>query len=317
MSKDTPDLTPTGAPTSGTGSPASYDAPVPASYDDHPSGGGDLVLEPLRPSLAVRLGAEAVGSYLVVFVGLGVMLYSVLFGTGVLGVALAFGLALLGAAVAFGHISGGHFNPAVTIGAAIAGRTPWRDVVPYWLAQLVGAILAAATLFLTVPASLPGLLGAESSVRTFFTGTANGYGEHSQLARVSQGEHAFDLVPALLIEIVATALLVGVVLAATSRQVHHALAPVAMGLTYAVLLLLAGPVTNGGLNPARSTAAAIFSESWALGQLWLFWVAPVVGAALAGLANRAFASETIEDNLLEEDDLLVEEEDVAVERPHD
>ena len=271
----------------------------------------DVVVEPVRPSLIARLGAEAFGSFFLVLVGLGIALYTTLSGAGALGAALGFGLALLGGTIALGHVSGGHFNPAVTVGAAIAGRSPWRDLLPYWLAQVVGGALAAAVLFLTIPTALPTLVsqGAAATTRTFFGTTANGYGAHSPLATLSTGQVTFALLPALLIEIIGTALLVGVVLAATNRRSKHSLAPFAIGLTYTVLILVASPITNGGLNPARSTAAALFSPSFALSQLWLFWVAPIIGAALAGLAYRAFAAAPVEDNLLEDDDLLISEDD--------
>ena len=267
----------------------------------------DLIVEPVRPILLARLGAEAVGSFMIVLIGLGIALYTPLTGAAALGTSLGFGLALIGGTIAFGHISGGHFNPAVTIGAAIAGRSPWSEVLPYWLAQVIGAALAAGALFLTIPSALPTLVsqGADATTRSFFGATANGFGAHSPLATLSSGSASFDLVPALLIEILGTALLVGVVLGATNRRAKFSLAPFAFGLTYAVLILVASPITNGGLNPARSTAAALFSDTSALSQLWLFWVAPLVGAALAALAYRAFAASPVADNLLEDDDLLV------------
>jgi aquaporin Z len=266
------------------------------------------------PSLVARLGAEAFGSFAFVVAGLGIALYNGLSQAGGLAVALGFGIALLGALVAVGHVSGGHFNPAVTLGAAIGGRTPWKDVLPYWIAQLVGAILAAAVLFLTVPKTLPSLIsqGGDASAKSFFSSVANGFGEHSPLATLSQGQVEFSTAIALLVEVVLTAVLVGVVLGSTDRRAKNIQAPFAIGLTFAVLLLVATPITNGSLNPARSTAAAVFAESWALGQLWLFWVAPLVGAALAGLVYRAFAAEPAEDNLLEEDDAYVTTDDVLV-----
>ncbi|WP_421743638.1 aquaporin [Cellulomonas sp.] len=266
------------------------------------------------PTLVARLGAEAFGTFALVLVGLGIALYTGLSQVDGLAVALGFGIAVLAAIVAVGHVSGGHFNPAVTLGAAIGGRTPWKDVLPYWLAQLVGGILAAAILFITIPSTLPGLItqNPEDTAKTFFTNVANGFGEHSPLATASSGQVEFSLVIGLLVEIVLTAVFVGIILGATDRRSANVQAPFAIGLALAVLLLVATPVTNGSLNPARSTAAAIFSESWALGQLWLFWVAPLVGAALAGLIYRAFAAEPVEDNLLEEDDAYVTTDDVLV-----
>ncbi|WP_315097153.1 aquaporin [uncultured Cellulomonas sp.] len=266
------------------------------------------------PGLVARLGAEAFGTFALVLVGLGIALYAGVSQVGSLAVGLGFGIAVVAAIIAVGHVSGGHFNPAVTLGAAIGGRTAWKDVLPYWLAQLVGGILAAAVLFITIPKALPGLITQTegATAKSFFSSVANGFGEHSPLSTLSGGQVEFSLVVALLVEIVATAVFVGIVLGATDRRAAHVQAPFAIGLSLAVLLLVATPITNGSLNPARSSAAAIFSEGWAVGQLWLFWVAPLVGAALAGLVYRAFATEPVEDNLLEEDDAYVTTDDVLV-----
>ncbi len=320
MSQDTPDLTPADRGATAAGGPAPTGAtaltPAPARPTDAGTSVGDrfdttsddlVVREAARPSLWARLGAEALGTFALVLVGGGVALYAPLSQSPSLGTAVAFAFALTGAAVALGHVSGGHFNPAVTFGAVVAGRAPVRDLVPYWLAQLVGGALAAAALFVTIPSELPGLLGQEGR-RSFFSTSSNGYGEHSPLSTLSQGQVTFDLLPALLVELVATALLVAVVLGATSRRVSNAVAAVAFGLTYGALVLLTAPITGAGLNPARSTATAVFSEGWALEQLWVFWVAPLVGAAIAGLAHRAFAVDAGQQNLLEEDDLVVDED---------
>ncbi len=254
-------------------------------------------------------------------VGAGVLLYTPLSGAGSLGVALGLGFAFAAAAVALGHVSGGHFNPAITFGAVVAGRAPVRDLLPYWLAQLVGGALAAAALFVTIPDALPALIGQEDR-RGLFSSTANGYADHSPLFTQSQGQVTFELLPALLLELVADRRPgrrrprrdqpPGVALGRAGRDgpgVHR-------------VALLALPITNAGLNPARSTGAALFSEGWALGQLWVFWVAPLLGAAIAGLAHRAFATDAGQENLLEEDDLLVDEDslldedvdDIVVER---
>jgi len=272
------------------------------------------------PSLVARLGAEVFGTFFLVLAGLGVALYaSSTFaatggGTGGLGVALAFGVAVAGGAAAVGYVSGGHFNPAVTFGAALAGRTAWRDVVPYWLAQIVGGAIAAAVLFISVPSKLPAAVAQDGkgSARNFFSAVANGFGEHSPLGVGSQGAVQFSLLAALLVEAVATAVFVGVILGVTDRRSKSVVGPFAIGLTLAVVILIAMPVTNASINPARSTAAAIFSEGWAFKQLWLFWVAPLLGGAIAGLIYRAFAAEPAEDNLLEEDDVYVTEDDVLV-----
>src|SRR5450830_105476 len=263
------------------------------------------------PGLVARLGAEAFGTFFLVLPGLGVALYAGVTGVGggPLAVALAFGIAVLASAIAVGQVSGGHFNPAVTFGAAVAGRTAWRDVLPYWLAQLVGGALASALLYVVL-ASLPALAGHE---RSFFSGAANGFGAHSPISAQTGGE-GFGLLGALLIELVVTAVFVGVILGATDRRSAHQQAPFAIGLTLAVGVLISIPVTNGALNPARATAAAIFSEGWAFGQLWLFWVAPLAGAGIAALVYRAFAAERVQDDLLGESDteqIIFTEEYVA------
>jgi aquaporin Z len=237
-----------------------------------------LATEP-EYGLFAQLGAEAFGTFVLVLAGVGTALYAGIGGVGggVVAVALAFGIAVIAGAVAVGHISGGHFNPAVTLGAAVAGRTPWSAVVPFWLAQLVGGALAGAILFI-VTAELGVLEGNE---RSFFSTTANGFGEHSPIA-AQTGGGGFSLLGAMIVEIVVTAVFVTVILGTTSERAAKHLAPVAIGLTLSALLLVAIPVTNGSLNPARSTASAIFSDGWAIEQLWVFWVGPLVGAAIAG-----------------------------------
>jgi aquaporin Z len=267
--------------------------------------------------LVARLGAEAFGTFFLVLAGLGVALYAAVNQSGTLAVALAFGIAVLGGAAAVGHVSGGHFNPAVTLGAAIGGRTAWRDVLPYWIAQLVGGAVAAAVIFITIPKTLPALF-QKADPRELFSGVANGFGTHSplyatvQTATQGQQTSEFTLLTALLVEAIVTAVFVGVILGVTDRRSNKIQAPVAIGLVLSALILVAMPVTNASLNPARSTAAAIFSDGWAFEQLWVFWVAPLVGAALAGLVYRAFAAEPPEDNLLEEDDAYVTTEDTLV-----
>ncbi|WP_029289691.1 MIP family channel protein [Cellulomonas sp. HZM] len=272
------------------------------------------------PSLAARLGAEAFGTFFLVLAGLGIALYASLgsLGGGALGVALGFGIAVAASAAAVGHVSGGHFNPAVTIGAAVAGRTPWKDVVPYWVAQLVGGAIGAAVIFIAIPSALPALIDTtgKATSRTFFSGVANGFGAHSPISAASQGQAEFTLVAALIVELVATAVFVGVILGVTDRRANTKVAPFAIGLTLSVVILVAMPVTNASINPARSTAAAIFASAWAWKQLWVFWLAPVVGAALAGLVYRAFAAEPVEDNLLQEEDVYVTDEDVVVVDEH-
>lgn len=261
------------------------------------------------PSLIARLGAELFGTFVVLLAGLGTALFASFSGAQALGVALAFGFGAIAAYLAVGHVSGGHFNPAVTLGSAIAGRTPWGHVLPYWAAQLVGGALASAILFVAV-SSFPALAGAE---RRFFASAANGYNAHSPLALSTNSAEGFSLLAALMVEAVLVAVLVGVYLAVTDRRRTHSQAGVAIGLTLAVATLVATPVTNAALNPVRATAAAIFSEGWAWGQLWVFWVAPLVGAALAAMLYRAFASVPEDDEVIDEE-LELDEVDVAIER---
>ena len=255
--------------------------------------------ETTGPGLLARAGAELFGTFLLVFVGVGVMLYAKLDNTvGALAVAVAFGIAVTVGIVIVGRVSGGHFNPAISLGAAIGGRLSWADLLPYWLAQLVGGAAAAAVLFLTIPTGLAALLGPAEDKRALFGTTANGFGEHSPLAHLLatnniQSSAQFSLAAALLVEVVATGILVAAYLVVTRRTAAEATeprTPFVVGLTLSALVLVALPITNAGLNPARSTASAILSPSWALAQLWLFWVAPLRGAGLAALLVRAFGS---------------------------
>lgn len=309
---------PEAAPEAAAAPPAPQPEPTPepeVELDAYVVPAGTVVVD--GPSLVARLGAELFGTFFLVLAGLGVALYA---GLGAIGggsglaVALAFGIAVVGGAAAVGHVSGGHFNPAVTLGAAIGGRTSWRDVLPYWLVQIVGGALGAAVVFIAVPSALPALVTqTDPSVRGFFSGVANGYGEHSPLGTASTGQAGFSLFAAIVIELVVTAVFVGVILGVTDRRTDSKVAPIVIGLTLTALILVAMPVTNASLNPARSLAAAIFAESWAWKQLWVFFVGPLLGAALAGLVYRAFAAERpVQDNLLEEDDVYVTEEDLVV-----
>lgn len=265
-----------------------------------------------RPApLPLRLGAEALGTFALVLVAVGVGLYGQFRSQDLLTPALAAGLVLAGTTAALGRVSGGHFNPAVTLGATIGGRTSWVDLPSYWTAQLVGGLLAVGTLFLTIPAGLTELGGN----RQFLSTVAKGWGDRSPLAILSQGRFTAELTAALVLELVAAAVLVTVVLATTSRRAPRGTAPAAIGLTYTALFLLLAQVSGGGVNPARSTAVAIFAEAEALGQLWLFWVAPLVGAAITGLAYLAFATPSVDEELaalaLAEDDGT--EEQIVVE----
>lgn len=217
-----------------------------------------------------RSVAEAAGSFLVVLVGLGVAFFNP---TGGLSAPLAFGLVLAAAMVAFGYISGGHFIPTITVASAMAGRTEWKSVLPYIVAQVVGAVLAAVILWVSMTGhpQIP-------ETQPFFSAVANGFAENSATQ--------FPLAGALLTEVIAAALLTAVFLGSGSR-LSAAAGAFAVGVTYGALLTFLVPITGGSINPARSTATAIFAENWAVGQLWLFWLAPLLGAAITGLIYRS------------------------------
>ena len=252
--------------------------PAPESVGVQPPAASDVTP---RPVLVVRLSAEALGTLIVVVAGLGVPLFTIP-QSSPLPAALAAGLALTAAMLAVGYVSGGHFNPAVTVGNAIAGRIRLADAAAYIGAQLVGALLGAVALFgvlRTVPA-------IDDSQAAFAT-VAAGFGEHSIIQVPMAG--------VLLVEVLGTALLVAIFLATTAhRNPARAAAPFAVGLTTAMLLQLGQALGNAPFNPARATASAIFSGPDALGQLWLFWVAPVVGAAIAGLVFRGFIQASVQ-----------------------
>lgn len=242
--------------------------------DTHLPGGG--IAEPGHGLLA-RLSAEAFGSLFLVVAGLGVPLFSIP-QSSPLPAALAAGLAVTAAMLAFGYVSGGHFNPAVTVGNAVAGRISLRGAAAYIGAQLVGGLLGALALF-GILRTLPSIQDS----RTAFDTVTAGFGEHSIIQAPLAG--------VLLLEVVGAALLVAIFLGATARNsLNKATAPVAVGLAFAVLLQLGQAVGNAPFNPARATASALFSSSWSLEQLWVFWVAPLVGAAIAGLVFRGFVS---------------------------
>lgn len=219
-----------------------------------------------------KLMAEFFGTFWLVFGGCGAAVLAAGFpelGIGFAGVSLAFGLTVLTMAYAVGGISGGHFNPAVSLGLAIARRFDWKELVPFWVAQVAGAIVAAAVLF----AIASGQPGWEPG--GFAT---NGFGE------LSPGGYALQ--SALLIEIVLTAGFLIVILGSTSPQNPSGFAPLAIGLALTLIHLISIPVTNTSVNPARSTGVALFADTAAMGQLWLFWVAPLIGGALGALIWR-------------------------------
>jgi aquaporin Z len=275
-----------------------------------PTGGAAGVVAPTderdvveTPSLLTRLGAEAFGTFGLVFVILGTALYLPVTAAGTFGGAIAAGIVLAGLIAALGHVSGGHFNPAVSLGAALSGRLGWLDMALYWVAQVVGGIVAAAAIYVTVPTGLGALLGNADN-RAYFATTANGWDEFSPLSLLSSGQAAFDLKAALILEAVATAVFVAVTIGVAHRRAPVAVGPFAVGLTLAAVLLVTGPATGGGVNPARSTAAAIFAGGDSLGQLWLFWLAPLLGAAIVGLFALAFTPATADadDDFFEDDD---------------
>ena len=257
------------------------------------------VTEAPQVSLLTRVGAEVLGTFGLVLTILGTALYGQLTSLNLIGVGIATALVLAGLIAAFGHVSGGHFNPAVSLGAALAGRVSFLDMLAYWVAQVVGALLAALVLVSAIPQGLAAAITGdpEAGSADHFGSVANGWGEQSPLFAQTEGYTAqagldtitFDLKTALILEVVATAVFVAVILGVTGRKAAPATAPFAIGGTLGAMIMVSGLVTNAGLNPARSTAAAVFSGGDALGQLWLFWVAPLIGAAIVGLLVLAFA----------------------------
>jgi aquaporin Z len=228
-----------------------------------------------------KLAAELFGTFWLVFGGCGSAVLAAAFpdlGIGFVGVAFAFGLTVLTMAFAVGGISGGHFNPAVSLGVAVGGRFPWKDLIPYWIAQVIGALLAGAALYAIASGKAGFAAGSFAS---------NGYGN------LSPG--GYSMRSALLIEVILTAGFIVVILGSTSRLVPPGFGPIAIGLALTLIHLISIPVTNTSVNPARSTGVAVFAETAALGQLWLFWVAPLAGGALGGLIWKfVFASSDTE-----------------------
>jgi aquaporin Z len=220
-----------------------------------------------------KLAAEFIGTFWLVLGGCGSAVLAAgvpTLGIGYAGIALAFGLTLLTGAYAFGHISGAHFNPAVTFGVWSAGKLPTSHVIPYWVAQVIGGIVAASVLYLIASGN------AGFDVTAGFA--SNGFGEHSP-----QG---YSLHAAMICEVVMTFMFLMVILGSTSEKAPANFGPLAFGLALTLIHLISIPVTNTSVNPARSTGPALFQGTWALHQLWLFWVAPLIGGGLAGLAHR-------------------------------
>lgn len=225
-----------------------------------------------------KLSAEFIGTFWLVLGGCGsaVLAAGVAdVGIGWLGVSFAFGLTVMTMAYAVGHISGGHFNPAVSLGLMIGGRFEAKDLIPYWIAQVAGAIAAAIVLYLIVSGAPDfGGVGGFAS---------NGYGEASP-----QG---YSMMSALIIEVVLTAAFLFIILGATSSGAPAGFAPIAIGLGLTLIHLISIPVTNTSVNPARSTGVALFADGPALAQLWLFWVAPLLGGAVGGILWKVVGSD--------------------------
>jgi len=228
--------------------------------------------------MSKRLAAEFLGTFWLVLGGCGSAVLAAAFptlGIGFVGVALAFGLTLLTMAFAIGHISGCHINPAVTVGLVTGGRFPARELVPYVVAQVLGGIAAAAVLYVIAS----GHAGFDVSAGF----ASNGYGDHSP--------GGYSLLSCLVTEVVMTFIFLIVILGSTDARAPKGFAAIPIGLALTLIHLISIPVTNTSVNPARSTGPAIFVGGWALEQLWLFWLAPIVGAALAGVVYRWFENE--------------------------
>jgi aquaporin Z len=224
-------------------------------------------------SLMRRLAAETLGTFWLVFGGCGAAVLDAAFpnlGIGFLGVALAFGLTVMTMAFAIGHVSGCHLNPAVSVGLWTGRRFAGKDVLPYIGAQVVGALIAAGVLYV--------IASGKDGFSLDGGFASNGYGEHSP--------GGYTLVAALVAEIVLTFMFLMIIMGSTDSRAPAGFAPIAIGLGLTLIHLIGIPVTNLSVNPARSTGPAVFVGGWALEQLWFFWVAPIVGAALAGLAYR-------------------------------
>ena len=228
-------------------------------------------------TLKNKLIAEFFGTFWLVFGGCGSAVLAAMFlttgdnpvqlGIGFVGVSLAFGLTVMTMAYAIGHISGCHLNPAVTVGLVVAGRHPKSEMIPYFVAQVIGGIAGAGVLYL--------IASGKEGFSTAGGFASNGFGEHSP--------GGYSMVAALVAELVLTFFFLMIILGATDKRAPAGFAPIAIGLGLTLIHLIGIPVTNLSVNPARSTGPAIFVGGWAVAQLWLFWVAPIVGAALAGI----------------------------------
>lgn len=234
-------------------------------------------------TLKNKLIAELFGTFWLVFGGCGSAVLAAMFmagdpspvnlGIGFVGVSLAFGLTVLTMAYAIGHISGCHLNPAVTVGLVVAGRHSKSELLPYIIAQVIGGIVGAGVLYL--------IASGKAGFSTTGGFASNGFGEHSP--------GGYSMVAALVAEIVLTFFFLLIILGATDKRAPQGFAPIAIGLGLTLIHLIGIPVTNLSVNPARSTGPALFVGGWAIQQLWLFWLAPIVGAALAGIVYPIMA----------------------------
>jgi len=220
-----------------------------------------------------KYGAEFFGTFWLVLGGCGSAVLAAAFpnvGIGLLGVALAFGLTVMTMAFAIGHISGCHLNPAVSVGLWAGGRFPAKDLLPYIIAQVLGAVAAGGVLFLIASGK------ADFNLASGFA--SNGYGEHSP--------GGYSLHAAIITEVVMTMMFLLIILGSTDKRAPQGFAPIAIGLGLTLIHLISIPVTNTSVNPARSTGVAVFAGDWAVAQLWLFWAAPIVGALLGAVIYR-------------------------------
>lgn len=253
------------------------------------------------PTLVGRLFGEFLGTFLFMFAGLGITVFTLTLGgkyDGYLTVGLAWGIALVALIAVVGPISGAHFNPAVTVALWVAGRFPGRDVALYIVLQVAGAVGAGGLVYYYAGtfAGVGDEAAGEVSSSAVMSYVSIGYGDHADFG--DPVPHHAELFPAALMEFLATAMLVAIVLGATSKRVSKAQAPLAIGFGLAALIMLAGPITSAGLNPARDTATAVYAwvtnlttgetGNWALSQLWLWWLVTIIAGAFVGLLYRGF-----------------------------
>lgn len=232
----------------------------------------------MEVSIIKRSGAEFIGTFWLVVGGCGSAVFAAAFpvlGIGFLGVSLAFGLTLLTMAFAIGHISGCHLNPAVSVGLTVGGRFPAKDLAPYIIAQVLGGIAAAAVIYFIATGK------ADYNIATNGL-AANGYGEHSP--------GGYSLTSAFVTEVVMTLMFVFIILGATDKLAPAGFAGIPIGFTLTLIHLISIPITNTSVNPARSTGPAVFVQGWAIEQLWLFWLAPILGAIIGGVLYRTISS---------------------------